>query len=87
MRRSKVEVRILCYSDKEEYVREEKNCNTSNGHNNLATWQYQVVKTRSTPELSLECPEISFRWDLASVTQREALCPCQVFVLDFRMWR
>ena len=46
-----------------------------------------AVKTGSTPELSLEHPEISVRWDLASVTRRGALRPCQVFVLDFRMQR
>ena len=45
------------------------------------------VKTRSTPELSPECPEISVRWDLASATQRGALHPCQVFVPDFGTWR
>ena len=46
-----------------------------------------TVKTGSTPELSLECPEISVRWDLASATQRGALRPCQVFVPDFGMRR
>ena len=45
------------------------------------------VKTRSTPELSLECPEISVRWNLASATRRGVLHPCQVFVPDFRMWK
>ena len=39
---------------------------------------HSTVKTRSTPELSLECPEISVRQDLASVTWREVLHPCQV---------
>ena len=46
-----------------------------------------TVKTRSTPELSPEHPEISVRQDLASVTRRGVLCPCQVFVLDVGMWR
>ena len=46
-----------------------------------------TVKTGSTLELSLEHPEISIRWDLASATQRGALRPCQVFVLDFGTWR
>ena len=45
--------------------------------------QLQPVKTRSTPELSPERPEISVRRDLASATQRGALRPCQVFVPDF----
>ena len=45
------------------------------------------VKTGSTLELSPECPEISVRRDLASATWRGALHPCQVFVLDFGMWR
>ena len=48
---------------------------------------YDSVKTRSTPELSPECLEISVRWDLASVTRRGALHPCQVFVPDFGMRR
>ena len=47
--------------------------------------QAETVKTGSTPELSLEHPEISVRWDLASATQRGVLCPCQVFVPDFKM--
>ena len=46
-----------------------------------------IVKTRSTPELFPECLEISVRQDLASATQRGALRPCQVFVLDFRTQR
>ena len=46
-----------------------------------------TVKTGSTPELSLEHPEISVRQDLASATRRGALRPCQVFVLDFGMQR
>ena len=30
MRRSKAEVRVSYYRDKEEYVRKEENCNTNN---------------------------------------------------------
>ena len=44
----------------------------------LSNTTYGFVKTRSTLELTLEYPEISVRWDLASVTQRGVLCPCQV---------
>ena len=42
-------------------------------------WEFEyTIKTRSTLELSPEHPEISVRWDLASVTWRGVLCPCQV---------
>ena len=58
------------------------------GGRDFDKWEFgYTVKTGSTPELSPEHPEISVRQDLASATQRGALCPCQVFVLDFRMWR
>ena len=58
------------------------------GDRNFDKWEFEyTVKTGSTPELSLECPEISVRQDLASVTWRDVLYPCQVFVLDFGMQR
>ena len=46
-----------------------------------------AVKTGSTLELSPECLEISYRWDLASATWKGVLHPCQVFVLAFGTWR